>query len=120
MGMFINNLPVRAQLDPDSVPALQLAAIQTQLGQLQQHAHLSPAAIAAAAGGAGRSGPLFDTLVLVENLASGPSAWSGAAGLSVESVHTRRKTAYDLHFWIGRESCRERLGQYGRKPVGAV
>src|SRR3546814_1528805 len=47
MGMFINNLPVRAQLDPDSVPALQLAAIQTQLGQLQQHAHLSPAAIAA-------------------------------------------------------------------------
>lgn len=98
VGMFINNLPVRVRLSPDHTPASQLADIQAQLGHLQQHAHLSPAAIAAAADNAGQSGPLFDTLVLIENLASGTSAWSGADGLSVEAVHTRLKTAYDLTF----------------------
>ncbi|AEC21905.1 amino acid adenylation [Pusillimonas sp. T7-7] len=98
VGMFINNLPVRARLDPDGTPASQLAALQTQLGQLQQHAHLSPADIAATASASMASGPLFDTLVLVENLASGTSAWSGAEGLQVEAVHTRLKTAYDLTF----------------------
>lgn len=98
VGMFINNLPVRACLRPDGSPASQLAEIQAQLGQLQQHAHLSPAAIAAAAGDSAQSGPLFDTLVLVENLASGTSAWNGAEGLNVEAVHTRLKTAYDLTF----------------------
>src|SRR3546814_13361697 len=66
--------------------------------QLQQHAHLSPADIAATASASMASGPLFDTLVLVENLASGTSAWSGAEGLQVEAVHTRLKTAYDLTF----------------------
>src|SRR3546814_12982250 len=68
MGMFINNLPVRAQLDPDSVPALQLAAIQTQLRQLQQPAHLSPAAIAATAGRPRRSLPLLRPPVLSDSL----------------------------------------------------
>ncbi|MGB6106064.1 MAG: amino acid adenylation domain-containing protein, partial [Pusillimonas sp.] len=98
VGMFINNLPVRVCLEPDGTPASQLATIQAQLGQLQQHAHLSPAAVAGAADDRGGSGPLFDTLVLVENLASGTSAWSGAEGLRVESVHARLKTAYDLTF----------------------
>ncbi|MCC2597576.1 amino acid adenylation domain-containing protein [Pusillimonas sp. MFBS29] len=100
VGLFINNVPVRARLDDADSPASQLAAIQVQLGQLQQHAHLSPAEIAAAADGNHPSGPLFDTLVLVENLASGTSAWSGAEGLQVETVHTRLKTAYDLTFVV--------------------
>ncbi|HEX2520063.1 MAG TPA: thioesterase domain-containing protein, partial [Castellaniella sp.] len=96
VGLFINNLPIRLQLGSDARPAERLQAIQSLLGQLQSHAHLSPMAIAEAAGG--QSGPLFDTLVVVENLASGTSAWSGAEGLTVEAVHSRMKTAYDLTF----------------------
>ncbi|TCT02536.1 non-ribosomal peptide synthetase [Paralcaligenes ureilyticus] len=96
VGLFINNLPIRLQLGSDARPAERLQAIQSLLGQLQSHAHLSPMAVAEAAGG--QSGPLFDTLVVVENLASGTSAWSGAEGLTVEAVHSRMKTAYDLTF----------------------
>ncbi len=96
VGLFINNLPIRLQLGGAERPAERLEAIQLLLGQLQSHAHLSPTSIADAAGG--QSGPLFDTLVVVENLASGTSAWSGAEGLTVEAVHSRMKTAYDLTF----------------------
>jgi len=96
VGLFINNLPIRVQLGAGTRPAECLKAIQSLLGQLQSHAHLSPMALAEAAGG--QSGGLFDTLVVVENLASGTSAWSGADGLTVEAVHSRMKTAYDLTF----------------------
>lgn len=96
IGLFINNLPVRLRLEAHDSPAERLTAMQTQLGELQDHAHLSPTAVAASAGM--RSGALFDTLVVVENLMSGTSAWDGAEGLMVESVHSRLKTAYDLTF----------------------
>jgi len=96
IGLFINNLPVRLRLEAHDNPSERLATMQTQLGDLQDHAHLSPTAVAAAAGV--RSGTLFDTLVVVENLMSGTSAWDGAEGLTVESVHSRLKTAYDLTF----------------------
>ncbi len=98
VGMFINNLPVRVRVAPEAAPAALLAEIQALLGRLQQHAHLAPAEVAAIAGKQGQAGPLFDTLVLVENLASGTSAWSGAEALTVEAVHSRLKTAYDLTF----------------------
>ncbi|WP_442593813.1 amino acid adenylation domain-containing protein [Parapusillimonas sp. JC17] len=98
VGMFINNLPVRVRVPQDATPARLLADVQALLGQLQQHAHLAPAEVAAIAGKQGQAGALFDTLVLVENLASGTSAWSGAEALTVESIHSRLKTAYDLTF----------------------
>ncbi len=98
VGLFINNLPVRMRLAANDRIGERLGAMQELLGQLQDHAHLSPSAVAAAAGGGGRSGALFDTLVVVENLASGTSAWSGADGLTAEAVHSRLKTAYDLTF----------------------
>lgn len=96
IGLFINNLPLRLRLADGDRPADLLDATQSLLGQLQSHAHLSPTAIAEAAGK--HSGALFDTLVVVENLASGTSAWNGAEGLAVEAVHSRMKTAYDLTF----------------------
>jgi len=96
IGLFINNLPVRLRLNAHDCPAERLTAMQALLGELQDHAHLSPTAVAAAAGV--RGGALFDTLVVVENLASGTSAWDGAEGITVEAVHSRLKTAYDLTF----------------------
>ncbi|MEO8817493.1 MAG: amino acid adenylation domain-containing protein [Paralcaligenes sp.] len=96
VGLFINNLPIRLRLSHDARPAERLEVLQSLLGQLQVHAHLSPMAVAEAAGS--QPGPLFDTLVVVENLASGTSAWKGAEGLIVETVRSRMKTAYDLTF----------------------
>ncbi|NYT45497.1 amino acid adenylation domain-containing protein [Alcaligenaceae bacterium] len=98
VGLFINNLPVRLQLDAHTTIGQYLAQLHTLLGQLQQHAHLSGADIAETVSTKAGSGPIFDTLVVVENLASGTSAWAGAEGLTVESVQSRLKTAYDLTF----------------------
>lgn len=96
VGLFINNLPVRFCLDDHATVGDGLAQLHGLLGELQQHAYLSPAEIAEAVNAS--AGTLFDTLVVVENLASGTSAWAGAEGLTVETVQSRLKTAYDLTF----------------------
>ncbi|MBV6306382.1 amino acid adenylation domain-containing protein [Candidimonas humi] len=98
VGLFINNLPVRLDVADAAACGERLAAMQALLGQLQAHAHLPATAVAEAAGRGTRAGALFDTLVVVENIASGTSAWSGAQGLVAEPVHSRLKTAYDLTF----------------------
>lgn len=98
VGLFINNLPVRLRLDEHATVGDGLAQLHGLLGQLQQHAYLSPAGIAEAVSAPAGAGALFDTLVVVENLASGTSAWAGAEGLTVETVQSRLKTAYDLTF----------------------
>ncbi|MGB3290169.1 MAG: condensation domain-containing protein, partial [Burkholderiaceae bacterium] len=96
VGLFINNLPLRLRLDEHATVGEGIAQLHGLLGELQEHAYLSPAEIAETADGS--AGPLFDTLVVVENLASGTSAWAGAEGLTVEAVQSRMKTAYDLTF----------------------
>ncbi|OWT62095.1 non-ribosomal peptide synthetase [Candidimonas nitroreducens] len=98
VGLFINNLPVRLDVAATAACGARLAAMQSLLGQLQAHAHLPATAVAEAAGRGARASALFDTLVVVENIASGTSAWSGAQGLVAEPVHSRLKTAYDLTF----------------------
>lgn len=98
VGLFINNLPVRLDVAAAAACGERLAAMQALLGQLQAHAHLPATAVAEAAGRGARASALFDTLVVVENIASGTSAWSGAQGLVAEPVHSRLKTAYDLTF----------------------
>lgn len=98
VGLFINNLPVRLRLDPDARTGERVGAVHALLGRLQDHGYLSPTDVAEAAGAGPHPGALFDTLVVVENLVSGTSAWSGAAGLNVEAVRSRLKTAYDLTF----------------------
>ncbi len=100
VGLFINNLPLRLQFD-DRTPVGDLAAgVQTQLGELQSHAYISPLEVLDAADAADRAAGLFDTLVVVENVPSGTSAWAGSTDLSVESVHGTLKTAYGLTFVV--------------------
>ncbi|MEM8852099.1 MAG: condensation domain-containing protein, partial [Pseudomonadota bacterium] len=95
VGLFINNLPVRFTVSANTDVGDALARMQETLGALQQHAHISPVDIVAAAGLPGHLGALFDTLVVVENLAAGTSAWRGAEGLTVDALANRLKTAYD-------------------------
>ncbi len=100
VGLFINNLPLRLRFG-DHTPLSDLAAgIQQQLGDLQSHAYISPLEVLDAAGATDRAAGLFDTLMVVENVPSGTSAWAGAPDLTVESIHGTLKTAYALTFVV--------------------
>ncbi|MBM3650976.1 MAG: hypothetical protein FJX11_24635 [Alphaproteobacteria bacterium] len=43
-----------------------------------------------------RAHALFDTLLVVENMPSGTSAWNGVGELAVQSIHGELKTAYSV------------------------
>lgn len=96
VGLFINNLPVRLRFSPASRLSDLAAQMQRQVATLQSHAHLSLLEVGEAAGVSDRAAALFDTLLVIENMPSGLSAWSGAGDLSVESVHGELKTAYSV------------------------
>lgn len=96
VGLFINNLPVRLRFADDSAVSDLAAEMQRQIAALQSHAQLSLIEVGEAAGVIDRAPSLFDTLLVVENMPSGTSAWSGANDLVVESVHGELKTAYSV------------------------
>lgn len=100
VGLFINNLPLRLRFDDHTAVGDLVGDVQAQLGDLQSHAYISPLEVLEAAEAADRAAGLFDTLVVVENVPSGTSAWAGAANLTVESVHGTLKTAYGLTFVV--------------------
>lgn len=98
VGLFINNLPLRLRLSTDTGVNSLLDEVGRQLGYLQENAQITPLEVLEVAGIDDDRKGLFDTLVVVENLPSGSSAWADAKGLVVESVYGRLKTAYDLTF----------------------
>ncbi|MBM3649027.1 MAG: amino acid adenylation domain-containing protein, partial [Alphaproteobacteria bacterium] len=85
IGLFINNLPVRLRFSPESVLSTLASEIQRQIAELQSRAHLSLLEVGNAAGVNDRAHALFDTLLVVENMPSGTSAWNGVGELAVES-----------------------------------
>jgi amino acid adenylation domain-containing protein len=96
VGLFINNLPVRLRFSPESLLSDLAAEMQRQIAALQSHAHLSLLEVGEAAGVSDRAAALFDTLLVIENMPSGTSAWSGVGDLSVESIFGELKTAYSV------------------------
>lgn len=98
VGLLINNLPVRLQYGPRTRVSDLLDDMTAQLADLQSHAYISPLDVVEVMDAVDRAASLFDTLVVVENVLPGTSAWNGADDLKVEAVHTSLKTAYDLTF----------------------
>lgn len=96
VGLFINNLPVRLRFTAESVLSNLAWEMQRQIAELQNHAHFSLIEVGEAAGVNDQAAALFDTLLVIENLPSGTSAWSGVGDLSVESIHGELKTAYSV------------------------
>ncbi|NJP79518.1 amino acid adenylation domain-containing protein, partial [Streptomyces sp. AA8] len=99
VGLFINTLPVRVRLAPGATLAATAAAVQAEQAALMDHQHLG-------LGGIQRltpvEGPLFDTLLVVENYAGSDdvSGVLGAAaagcGLQVTGLGARDATHYPL------------------------
>ncbi|MFE5871458.1 amino acid adenylation domain-containing protein [Streptomyces roseifaciens] len=99
VGLFINTLPVRVRLAPGATLAATAAAVQAEQAALMDHQHLG-------LGGIQRltpvEGPLFDTLLVVENYAGSDDvpgvlgAAAAACGLRVTGLGARDATHYPL------------------------
>ncbi|GAA1770510.1 amino acid adenylation domain-containing protein [Luedemannella helvata] len=76
LGLFINTVPVRVQLDPAS-PFISVAAkLQAQQAGLLEHQHLGITEIQRAAG----SGATFDTILVYQNYPRGPAEQKRTGG----------------------------------------
>ncbi|TVT23048.1 AMP-binding protein, partial [Amycolatopsis rhizosphaerae] len=95
VGLFINTLPVRIQIDPDRNISDWLQDLQKTIGQLREHEHTDLAEIQTWSE-IPRGEPLFDSLVVFENypIDGGDDATSG--DVTVGEVRIREQTHYPL------------------------
>ncbi|MFC8722424.1 amino acid adenylation domain-containing protein, partial [Kitasatospora sp. NPDC057198] len=98
VGLFINTVPVRVHPAPGATLATAAARVQAAQAELLDHQHLGLAAIQRAAGAAG---PLFDTLLVVENYRGGGEALKTApdaadGGPAITALGARDATHYPL------------------------
>ncbi|WZU33671.1 Linear gramicidin synthase subunit D [Rhodococcus ruber] len=95
VGLFINTIPVRVRLDPDTTVDASLRALQAEQADLLDHHHIGLAEIQQLAG----TGALFDTLLVYESYPidrSGLEQASSIDGMIVAGVNTRDATHYPL------------------------
>ncbi|MFH8786575.1 non-ribosomal peptide synthetase [Streptomyces roseoverticillatus] len=115
VGLFINTLPVRVRLAPGATLAATAAAVQAEQAALMDHQHLGLGAVQRLTP---VEGPLFDTLLVVENYAGSDdvSGTLGAAaatgGLQVTGLGARDATHYPLTMRVlpGGDTLRLELG----------
>ncbi|MER5783106.1 amino acid adenylation domain-containing protein [Streptomyces mobaraensis] len=99
VGLFINTLPVRVRLAPDATLASTAAAVQAEQAALMDHQHLGLSGIQRLTA---VDGPLFDTLLVVENYSGSDDvsdtlgAAAAASGLRVTGLGARDATHYPL------------------------
>lgn len=67
IGLFINTVPLRVQLDPDVTVGEKCLAVQRDAAMLRDHSYLSHARMRALGG----VGEMFDTLLVYENFPTG-------------------------------------------------
>ena len=67
VGLFINTVPLRVQLDPKASVGVQASALQRDAAALRDHSYLGHSELRALAG----VGELFDTLLVYENFPPG-------------------------------------------------
>ncbi|MFC6882171.1 MULTISPECIES: amino acid adenylation domain-containing protein [Actinomadura] len=93
IGLFINTLPVRVRVRPADTVADALARLQREQADLMAHHHLGLADIQRLAG----TGPLFDTMTVLENYPFDPdAAGTDLGGLTLHDVDGHDATHYPL------------------------
>ncbi|MFI1332590.1 amino acid adenylation domain-containing protein [Streptomyces sp. NPDC020845] len=93
VGLFINTLPVRVDLDPARSFADILTALQDRQTGLLPHQHLSLTRIQQTVG----AGELFDTVLVFENYPLDPSEMAEPApGLRITGLEAKDATHYPL------------------------
>lgn len=95
VGCFINNVPLRVTLDADAALVPWLQTLQENQLNLQPFEYASPAQIQAWSGQRS-SGPLFDTLVVLQ----APVPHAAPGGLTVEYVRGGMQTGYPLSLGV--------------------
>ncbi|WP_328685222.1 non-ribosomal peptide synthase/polyketide synthase [Streptomyces sp. NBC_00343] len=92
LGLFINTLPVRVDLDGARSVRETLRALQARQSALLDHQHVGLSEVQRAAG----PGATFDTLLAFENYPGDPAAQPSAAGLTISGVSSRESTSFAL------------------------
>ncbi|MDX3078421.1 non-ribosomal peptide synthetase [Streptomyces sp. MI02-7b] len=93
VGLFINTLPVRVQLDPAETLAGLLTRIQHEQSAVMNHQHIGLADVQRLAG----IGELFDTAVVFENYPMDSDALGlRGSGLNLDSITAHSPTHYPL------------------------
>ena len=91
VGLFINTVPVVAELPTDAAPAAICQAMQRDSAAMRELSYLSLAGLQRAAGHS-----LFDTLLVFENAGSGSEALSAPDGVRFVPVQVHSLTHYPL------------------------
>lgn len=94
-GLFINTVPLYAELPAGMPTGTWLRALQQRNLELREHAFLPLVDIQAAAGVA-RGTPLFDVIVVFENHPVAEELRAGLRGLGVGRVESRHRNGYPL------------------------
>jgi mycobactin peptide synthetase MbtF len=93
VGLFINTVPLRVQLDPRQRVGVQCLALQRDAAALRDHSYLPHAELRTLGG----VGEMFDTLLVYENFPAGVLV--GNAGFDIQGVTFRPKALESLaHF----------------------
>jgi amino acid adenylation domain-containing protein len=101
VGLFINTLAVRVEVDPALPVSVLLSRLQSRQAEARQHEH-TPLAEVRSFCAVARDLPLFDTLLVVENFPVSRDGWAPAAdGLRVRDIEDEERTHYPLSLSVG-------------------
>jgi amino acid adenylation domain-containing protein/non-ribosomal peptide synthase protein (TIGR01720 family) len=104
VGLFINTLPVRVQMDGEEAVGGYLRRLQEQQVEVRQYEY-SPLVEVQGWSEVGRGVRLFDTILVFENYPVGEALGEREGGLEVRNVHTVERHNYPLGLTVlpGRE-----------------
>jgi amino acid adenylation domain-containing protein/non-ribosomal peptide synthase protein (TIGR01720 family) len=95
VGVFLNTLPVRAEVKPGESALSFLRALQDRQAELREHEQ-TPLIEVQGWSELPRGTGLFDSLVVFENYPVDQSLWEGAGGLRVAEVWSSSRATYPL------------------------
>ncbi|HKE58548.1 MAG TPA: amino acid adenylation domain-containing protein [Pyrinomonadaceae bacterium] len=99
IGLFINTLPLRAQLDPAQSLVDWMKELQQKQLDLRQFEHSSLVEVHGWSD-VPRSSPLFESLLVFENYPIDETVNVGDSGLRIRNVHSFEKTNYPLSLLV--------------------
>jgi amino acid adenylation domain-containing protein/non-ribosomal peptide synthase protein (TIGR01720 family) len=95
VGLFINTLPVRVQVDPEQTVAAFLGALNAQQAETRDFEHL-PLVELQGLSDVPRGTPLFESLFVFENFPFDPAQQPAEAGVTIRRERTVERTNYPL------------------------
>ena len=99
IGLFINTLPLRAQVNPEESLVNWMRELQQKQTELRQFEHSSLVEVHGWSD-VPRSSPLFESLLVFENYPIDETLNIGDSGLRIRNVHSFEKTNYPLSLLV--------------------